>query len=246
MFFKRFKEDTGAFLARDPAATSRFEVALCYPGYHALVFHRASRALWTRGWRLAGRFLSNMGKFLTSIEIHPGAEIGRRLVIDHGAGVVIGETSVIGDDVTLYQAVTLGGIAPAVASREQASRKRHPTISDGAIIGSGAQILGAITIGEGARVGSNAVVTRDVPKGTTAVGVPARVILPSSREQAGEFVPYATPADGSPDPVLQTINGLRWQVTALAERIRELEGRLGEDDRQGGDEKISAIASNGH
>ena len=163
MFFKRFQEDIDAFLARDPAARSRLEVILCYPGFHALLFHRAARGAWRRGWRLLGRFISHIGKILTGIEIHPAAQIGRRFVIDHGTGVVVGETSIIGDDVTLYHAVTLGGIAPSVDSGSQVDQKRHPTIEDGAIIGSGAQVLGPITIGKEARVGANAVVTRDLP-----------------------------------------------------------------------------------
>ena len=200
MGFKRIQEDIAAFRERDPAARSRVEVVLCYPGFHALLFYRLSHGLWTRGWRLLGRFTSHVGKLLTAIEIHPGAEIGRRFVIDHGSGVVIGETSEIGDDVTLYQAVTLGGIAPSVDSKSQVDRKRHPTIADGAIIGSGAQILGPITVGEGARVGANAVVTKDVPPGVTAVGIPAHVVLPRDKASAGEFVAYGTPRDGCHDP----------------------------------------------
>jgi serine O-acetyltransferase len=166
---------------------------------------------------------------LTAIEIHPGAQIGRRFVIDHGTGVVIGETSVIGNDVTLYHAVTLGGIAPAVDSGSQIGVKRHPTIMDGAIIGSGAAVLGPITVGEGARVGSNSVVTRDLPASVTAVGIPAQVVMPRDKRKAREFQPYGTPADGCPDPVLQTIESLRGQVSALMARVEELEARTGAD-----------------
>ena len=147
MIFKGLQEDIDAFMARDPAARSRWEVLFCYPGLHALIYYRLSHALWARGWHFLGRFISHVGKLLTGVEIHPGAEIGRRFVIDHGTGVVIGETSVIGDDVTIYHAVTLGGIAPSVDSTAQIGQKRHPTVEDGAIIGSGAQVLGPITVG---------------------------------------------------------------------------------------------------
>ena len=229
-FFKRLQLDVDGYLARDPAARSRIEVALCYPGFHALLVYRLSHALWRRGWRLAARFLSHLGRMATGIEIHPGAQIGRGLVIDHGHGVVIGETSTIGDDVTLYQGVTLGGIAPSVNSREQVDQKRHPTLSDGVIVGSGAQVLGPITIGEGARVGANAVVTRDIPSGVTAAGIPARVIMPRDKAKAREFVAYGTPADEIFDPVLRHIDSMRGQLTLLAERVEELETRLAEGE----------------
>ncbi len=228
MIFKRFQEDIDSFLARDPAARSRLEVALCYPGYHALMFYRLTHPLWKRNWRLLARWISQLGKFLTGIEIHPGAEIGRRFVIDHGNSVVIGETSLIGDDVTMYQGVTLGGIAPSVDSKSQINRKRHPAVLDGAIIGSGAQVLGPITVGKGARVGANAVVTKDVPPGVTAVGIPARVIMPKNRRQAKNFVAYGTPAGDCPDPVVQTITNLRGQVEALMDKVDVLERRLEE------------------
>lgn len=227
MIFKRFREDIDSFKARDPAAHSALEIVLCYPGFHALWFHRLSHWLWKHKLRLLARFISHIGRFLTAIEIHPGAQIGRRFVIDHGSGVVIGETSVIGDDVTLYHAVTLGGIAPAVDSGSQVGVKRHPTIMNGAIIGSGAAVLGPITIGEGARVGANSVVTKDVPPSVTAVGIPAQVVMPRDKRKAREFQPYGTPADGCPDPVLQTIESLRHQVAALAERLEELESKSG-------------------
>ncbi len=158
MIFKRFQEDIDAFLERDPAARSRLEVALCYPGIHALAIYRVAHYLWIHEWWLLARWLSQIAKLLTGIEIHPAAIIGRRFVIDHGNGVVIGETSVIGDDVTIYQFVTLGGVSPSVASHTQVDRKRHPTIKDKAIIGSGAQVLGPITVGEGARIGARTVI----------------------------------------------------------------------------------------
>lgn len=225
MIFKTFREDIASFMARDPAARSGLEIVLCYPGFHALLVYRLAHWLWGLKLRLLARFISHIGKILTAIEIHPGAQIGRRFVIDHGTGVVIGETSVIGDDVTLYHAVTLGGIAPAVDSGSQVGVKRHPTIMDGAIIGSGAAVLGPITVGEGARVGANSVVTKDVPASVTAVGIPAKVIMPRDKQKAREFQPYGTPTDGGPDPVLQTIESLRAQVSALAERVEELESK---------------------
>ena len=226
MIFKTFQEDIDSFMVRDPAARSRLEVVLCYPGFHALLVYRLAHGLWKRKWRLLGRFISHVGKVFTAIEIHPAAQIGRRFVIDHGTGVVIGETSIIGDDVTLYHAVTLGGIAPSVDSHTQVNRKRHPTIGNGAIVGSGAQILGPIPVGENARIGANAVVTSDIPPGVTAVGIPARVVMPKDKRKAKEFVAYGTPADGCPDPVLRTIDSLRGQVTALMERVEELESEI--------------------
>ncbi|MDX9859884.1 MAG: serine O-acetyltransferase [Rhodospirillales bacterium] len=237
MFFKRLRTDIDAIMERDPAARSRMEVALCYPGFQAVLIYRMAHVLWRRNWLLAGRFVSHIGRVLTNIEIHPGATIGKRLVIDHGSGVVIGETSEIGDDVTLYQGVTLGGTSPAVDSRSQVNKKRHPTLEDGVIIGSGAQILGPITIGEGARVGANAVVTRDIPRGVTAAGIPARVIMPRDKQKAKtkEFVAYGTPVDELFDPVLRNIDSMRGQMAVLAERIEELEERLRAQEGVGGE-----------
>jgi serine O-acetyltransferase len=222
MVFKRFQEDIASFMGRDPAARSKTEVVLCYPGFHCLGFYRLSHWLWKREWHLSGRFIAHFGKLLTGIEIHPGATIGRRFVIDHGNGVVIGETSEIGDDVTIYQGVTLGGISPSIDSKSQVNKKRHPTLRDKVIVGSGAQILGPVTIGEGARIGANAVVHVDVPSATTAVGIPARVVMPRDREKATEFVAYGEPIEGCPDPVLRTIEDLRIQVKTLKEQMAEL------------------------
>lgn len=226
MIFKRIQEDIDAIVERDPAARSRLEVWLCYSGLHALIVYRVAHALWKRGWFLSARIISQLGRLLTGVEIHPGAKIGRRLVIDHGHGLVIGETSEIGDDVTLYHGVTLGGIAPSVDSSSQKNVKRHPTLQNEVIVGSGAQILGPLVVGEGARVGANAVVTKDVPAGVTATGVPAHVVMPKDRSQAGQFWAYGTPSDGCPDPVLASVDGLRGQVSVLLERIEELEERL--------------------
>jgi serine O-acetyltransferase len=226
MFFKRFKEDVSAFMARDPAARSLAEIALCYPGLHAIYIHRFSHWLWRGRLMLLARFVSHLGRLLTGIEIHPGATIGRRFVIDHGHGIVIGETTDIEDDVTLYQGVTLGGIAPAVDSRAQVSVKRHPTLRSGVIVGSGAQILGPIIVGEGARIGANSVVTRDVPSGVAAVGIPAHVVLPKDRSEAGRFSAYGTPAGGCPDPVEVDIDNLRAQLSGLLEEVEGLRERL--------------------
>src|SRR6476659_2270485 len=169
MLLKNLREQIDATLARDPAARSRLEVVLCYPGFHALLFHRLAHWLWERGWLLAGRFVSHIARVLTGIEIHPGARIGKRLFIDHGMGVVIGETAEIGDDCTLYHGVTLGGTS-------WNKGKRHPTLGNGVVIGAGAKILGPLLIGDNAKIGSNAVVVRDVPPGATAVGIPARIL----------------------------------------------------------------------
>jgi len=223
MFFKRLQQDIDSFIARDPAARSRIEVAFLYPGFHAIMFYRFSHMLWTHGFCFFGRFVSQLARFFTGIEIHPGATIGARFFMDHGDGIVIGETSHIGDDVTLYQAVTLGGTSPSVDSHTQVNQKRHPTLEDGVIVGSGAQVLGPITIGKDARVGANAVVTSDISSGVTAVGIPARVVMPKDKEHAKDFVAYGTPSDGCPDPVLRTIESLRSQVTSMKERIDELE-----------------------
>lgn len=228
MVFKRFSEDVRAFVDRDPAARSAWEVAICYPGFHAIMVHRLAHALWRRQWHFLARCISQMGRFLTGVEIHPGASIGRRFVIDHGQGVVIGETAEIGDDVTMYQSVTLGGIAPSIDSRSQVSIKRHPTIEADVIVGSGAQILGPIVVGKGARVGANSVVTKDVPPGVTAVGIPAHVITQAgngSTEWPG-FRAYGTTPGGCPDPYGEEIQGLRAEMRALSERLAEAEGKL--------------------
>ena len=223
MIFKRIQEDIDAYKVRDPAARTSLEVAFLYQGFHALMFYRLSHAFWILGAKFLGRFISQVGRLFTGIEIHPGAIIGRGFVIDHGSGVVIGETAIIGDDVTLYHDVTLGGVAPSVDSISQIGRKRHPTLLDGVIVGSGAQILGPVVVGEDARIGANAVVTSSVPSGVTAVGIPAQVILPKNKKKSAEFWAYATDPDGSTDPVLQKIESLDDQISRLMERVRQLE-----------------------
>lgn len=223
MFFKRLKADLDAFLERDPAARSRWEVVILYQGFHAVVFYRTAHWLWGVNLRFLGRLVSQFGRLFTGIEIHPGATIGCCFVIDHGAGVVIGETAEIGDNVTLYHDVTLGGVAPSVDSHEQIGIKRHPTLGNNVIVGSGAQILGPITVGDNARVGANAVVTSDVPAGVTAVGIPARIIMPKDKSKTGEFRAYATTPDGVPDPVQQVLDQMRQSLAELQGRVGELE-----------------------
>ncbi len=166
----KLRENIACILERDPAARSKLEVITCYPGFHAMVVHGIAHRLWVAQWFWLGRFISHLGRILTGIEIHPGATIGRRVFIDHGFGVVIGETAEIGDDCTIYQGVTLGG------TRLYKGAKRHPTLGKGVVVGAGAQVLGGFTVGDGARIGSNAVVVKPVPAGATAVGNPARLI----------------------------------------------------------------------
>ncbi|HEY0836638.1 MAG TPA: serine O-acetyltransferase [Azospirillum sp.] len=214
--FKHLREEIDGIMARDPAARSRLEVALCYPGLHAIVLHRIAHYCWQRGWKLLGRVISQLARALTGIEIHPGATIGRRFFIDHGMGVVIGETAEIGDDVMLYHGVTLGGTALHHG-------KRHPTLEDGVIVGAGAKVLGAITVGRGARVGSNAVVVGEVAPGATVVGIPAKAVVPRDRADTSKFLPYGTPCGDIPDPVARALTGLLEQVTTLRQRVEELE-----------------------
>ncbi len=216
MVFKSLQEDIASIRSRDPAAHSTLEVILCYPGLHALIFYRLAHWCWRNGLRVLGRFISHLAKIVTGIEIHPGATIGRRFFIDHGTGVVIGETAIIGDDVTLYHGVTLGGTSLHKG-------KRHPTLEDGVIVGSGAQVLGPITVAKGARIGANAVVLTDVPPGVTMVGIPARMALRKPKPGEAEFCAYGLADDNMPDPVARAIDSLRGQVDTLLQRVAELE-----------------------
>lgn len=211
MFLTRLREDIATIKERDPAARSTVEILLAYPGLHAVLFYRVAHRLWLRGYTTPARVLSHLARFLTGIEIHPGANIGRRFFIDHGMGVVIGETAVVGDDVTLYQGVTLGG-----TGKERG--KRHPTLGNNIIVGVGSKILGAITIGDGARIGGGSVVLKDVPPHTTAVGVPARAVA------------WTDPASGRterrenlPDPTRETLRVLSDRIDELEQRLREME-----------------------
>ncbi len=214
--FKHLREEIDGIMERDPAARSRLEVVLCYPGLHALLMHRIAHYCWEHDWKLLARALSQVARTLTGIEIHPGATIGRRFFIDHGMGVVIGETAEIGHDVVLYHGVTLGGTALHHG-------KRHPTLEDGVVVGAGAKVLGAITVGKGARIGSNAVVVKDVPAGATMVGVAARVVVARDKAEADKFLPYGTPCGDIPDPVARALTGLLDQVSTLRQRVEELE-----------------------
>lgn len=223
-FFTRLLEDVESFMHRDPAARSKIEVILCYSGYHALVLHRFANAAWRRNYFLLGRFISNFSRFITGIEIHPGATIGRRFFIDHGMGVVLGETSEVGDDVTLYQGVTLGGTSLETG-------KRHPTLGNGVIVGSGAQILGPIIISDSSRVGANAVVLEDVPTGATVVGIPAKIVMGRDKSLDDEFCAYGTPTEGLPDPIARSFESLRNQLNFLGEKIIQLEGEVAENKR---------------
>ena len=231
MAFDRVRQDIAAIFERDPAARSLPEVWLCYSGFHAILLHRVSHALWKRRLRLVARMLSQFGRFLTGIEIHPGAVIGAGFFIDHGVGVVIGETSEIGNGVTLYHGVTLGGIAPAVDSAAQARTKRHPSLADGVIIGSAAQVLGPITVGENARVGANAVVLKDVPAGATVVGIPARVARAQRADEA-RFESYGASRDDMSDPVVRLIDRLIDEIEGLQARIADLESRVQQTEDQ--------------
>ena len=224
--FKNLREEIDSIIARDPAARSRTEVVLAYPGFHAVLLHRLAHSLWRRDFRLSARFLSNIGRWVSGADIHPCATIGRRFFMDHASGIVIGETAEIGDDVTLYQNVTLGGVAPSVNSAAQVNRKRHPTVCDDVIIGSGAQVLGPVTVGEGARIGANTVLVKDVPAGVTMVGAAARQLPP--KECRHDFVAYGTPTGDLPDPVVRALDALSREVAALNRRIAELEQKTGD------------------
>jgi len=238
--FTRLREDIAAIRLKDPAARSNWEVLTCYPGLHALMFHRLAHASWGLGLRWLGRFVSQWGRFWTGIEIHPAATIGRRVFIDHGMGVVIGQTAEVGDDCTIYQGVTLGGTSLTRGA------KRHPTLGPGVIVGAGAQVLGGFTVGEGAKIGSNAVVVKPVPAGATAVGNPARIIAPPGTgiARAAVGAPAGVPTSARPgvddlhpvarefaaygvtpnidDPMSMAINGLIEHVSRQASRVDDI------------------------
>jgi serine O-acetyltransferase len=205
------REDIATVFDRDPAARSKLEVLLCYSGLHAVWFYRVTHWLWNHDFYLLGRFLSQVARLLTGIEIHPGANVGRRLFIDHGMGVVIGETAVVGDDVTLYQGVTLGG-----TGKEHG--KRHPTLGDGVVVGGGAKILGNITIGRNCRIGAGSVVLRNVPDDSTVVGVPGHIIF-----RDGKRVVITDPKQIN-DPLSEALAAVATEVSKLRDRVEQLEG----------------------
>jgi len=206
--FDRIREDIDSIIERDPAARNAWEVATCYPGLHAIVMHHWAHWCWRNDLKWLGRFVSHVARLLTGIEIHPGAVIGRRVFIDHGFGVVIGETAEVGDDCTIYQGVTLGGTSLHKGA------KRHPTLGRGVIVGAGAKVLGGFTVGEGAKVGSNAVVVKEVPAGATAVGNPAHLIQRGDgarqREEAAArvFAAYGVSPNGNDDPLATALHKL--------------------------------------
>ena len=223
--FRRLREDIACVFERDPAARSTIEVLTAYPGLHALVLHRVSHRLWGAGWHWLARFISHIARWLTGIEIHPGARIGRRFFIDHGMGVVIGETAVIGDDCTLYHGVTLGGTTWKKV-------KRHPTLGNNVVVGAGAKVLGPIEVGDYARIGSNAVVVKDVPDHATVVGVPGRVLQQKSEvEKHEEFDAYGQPLESKDkDPVAITMDEILRHLKELDARYREVSERLARID----------------
>jgi serine O-acetyltransferase len=221
--FSRIREDIRCVFDRDPAARSVWEVITCYPGFHALQLHRISHAFWRMGLRWFARFCSHVARFFTGVEIHPGAVIGRRVFIDHGMGVVIGETAEIGDDCTLYHGVTLGGV-----SWNQG--KRHPTLGRGVVVGAGAKILGPFTVGDKAKVGSNSVVVKAVPAGATVVGIPARVVESHGEISRMAFDAYAVSADLD-DPLNKVLASLGTRSDDMGGRLEEILRRLEELER---------------
>ncbi|MCC6212303.1 MAG: serine O-acetyltransferase [Burkholderiales bacterium] len=230
--FKQLREDVASVMARDPAARSAWEVLTCYPGLHAIWIHRIAHWCWKRGLRWAGRLASHVGRWFTGIEIHPAAVVGRRVFIDHGMGVVIGETAEIGDDCTIYQGVTLGGTSLFRGT------KRHPTLGSGVVVSAGAKVLGGFTVGDGAKIGSNAVVIKEVPPGATVVGVPGRIVEGSAkREEKGAFAAYGV-VPGQEDPYLKSLQSLiehtqelEQTVSTLAERMSRMEKAQAETSR---------------
>lgn len=220
LFGKNFIEELDAIIERDPAARSRLEIFFCYPSFQAMLFYRLAHRLWQANFFLLGRWISQIGRWLTGIEIHPGARIGKRFFADHGMGVVIGETAVLGDDVTLYHDVTLGGVSPSEDSNNQRAIKRHPTLQDGVIVGSGAQVLGDIVLGRSVRVGANSVVLKDIPDGATVVGIPAKVVKICHEEQK-PFVPYGVDVSVEDDMVRHQ-EDLCAQIHHLQQEVQRL------------------------
>jgi serine O-acetyltransferase len=228
MSLKRMRDDISWILQNDPAAKSALEVVLCYSGLHALWFYRLNHWFWNHGMRLTARFLSQFARWLTGIEIHPAAQIGARLFIDHGMGVVVGETTIIGDEVTIYQGVTLGG-----TGKEQG--KRHPTIRNGVVIGAGSRVLGNIEIGHNSRIGAGSVVLRSVPSDSTVVGVPGHIIFHN-----GKRVVITDPKQIT-DPLSEALSVVATQVKELQKRMQQLEGTVAEVADQDSEKSLQAI-----
>ena len=221
--FDRLRGDIACILERDPAARSKWEVLTCYPGLHAVWWHRLAHWFWLRNFRWLGRFTSHFARWVTGIEIHPGAKIGTCVFIDHGMGVVIGETAEVGDGCTIYQGVTLGGTSLYKGT------KRHPTLGAGVVVGAGAKILGGFTVGDGARIGSNAVVVKEVPAGGTVVGVPGRLVEGKEAE-AARFAAYAVVQEAT-DPYAKAIQQLVEHSETLERTLRQLQVRVAEMER---------------
>jgi len=221
--FKTIREDIYSVFDRDPAARSALEIFFCYPGLHAVWFYRIAHWFWSHNLFFLGRFTSHLGRFFTGIEIHPGAKIGSKFFIDHGMGVVIGETAEIGDNVTLYHGVTLGGVTWDKV-------KRHPTLEDNVVIGSGAKVLGPFTVGRGAKVGSNSVVVKEVPPSATVVGIPGRVVM--QEEKPVETARPDLEHGKLPDPEAKAIACLFDQIRALEKKVQELTDRLTENEEK--------------
>ena len=217
--FADLRRDIRAVRERDPAARSTLEVLLCYPGVHALAFHRFGHAMWRRGWKIPARFLSHVSRFFTGIEIHPAAKLGPGLFIDHGMGVVIGETAEVGENVTLLQGVTLGGTS---LKRE----KRHPTLGNNVVVGAGAKIIGGFKIGDGSRIGAGSVVVREVPTNSVVVGVPGRVTYRDGQRVAGGIDLDQTDL---PDPVSKAIEQLIERIRALEDELETVKKKLEEE-----------------
>ncbi len=225
--FNKLRGDIGCILERDPAARSFWEVLSCYPGLHAIYIHKLAHWFWVCGLRWLGRFISHLGRWLTGIEIHPGAKIGSCVFIDHGMGVVIGETAEVGDGCTIYQGVTLGGTSL------YRGEKRHPTLGDGVVVGAGAKVLGGFKVGDGARIGSNAVVVKEVPAGATVVGIPGRIVEDPDARQAERFAAYAVVQEQD-DPYAKAIQSLVAQSQELERTVKALNEKLAhlEKDQQ--------------
>jgi serine O-acetyltransferase len=222
--FDRLRGDITCILDRDPAARTRWEVLTCYPGLHAIWIQRLAHWFWLNDLRWLGRFTSHLGRWVTGIEIHPGAKIGSCVFIDHGMGVVIGETAEVGDGCTIYQGVTLGGTSLYRGT------KRHPTLGAGVVVGAGAKILGGFTVGEGARIGSNSVVVKEVPAGATVVGIPGRIVEGKEAEDA-RFAAYAVVLEHS-DPYAKAIQQLVEHSQELERSLRQLQARMAEMERE--------------
>lgn len=222
--FRKLRGDIACILERDPAARSWWEVLTCYPGLHAIYIHKLAHWFWLHGVRWLGRFTSHLGRWLTGIEIHPGAVIGSCVFIDHGMGVVIGETAEVGDGCTIYQGVTLGGTSL------YRGEKRHPTLGSGVVVGAGAKILGGFRVGDGAKIGSNAVVVKEVPAGATVVGIPGRIVEEGGTRQAERFAAYAVVQDQD-DPYAKVIQELVEHSRELEQSLANLKERLARTER---------------